>query len=45
MKDFIVVIALLILGIFIFGIIMGGDGSLRSASKILMESQIQAIGD
>ena len=46
MKNFIVVIALLILGVFIFGLIMGDeDTSLKSASRDLMQSQVAALGD
>ena len=46
MKDFIVVIALLILGAFIFMIILGGDdSSLKSASKRLMEAQVEGLSD
>ena len=46
MKDFIVVIALLVLGVFIFTLIMGDDeGSLKDATKDLMQAQVQALGD
>ena len=44
MKDFIVVIAFLILGAFIFGLILSDDsGSLKTATKGLMEAQVQAL--
>ena len=45
MKEFIVVMALVVLGVFIFYLILGDDsGSLKSASKGLMEAQVQALG-
>lgn len=45
MKDFIVVVALVMLGIFVAGLIISDDaGSLKTASKGLMEAQVQALG-
>lgn len=45
MKDFIVVIALIILGVTIAGFILSDDeGSLKSASGNFMEKQKQMLG-
>ena len=45
MKEFIVVIALVVLGVFIAGLILSDDSnSLKSATKDLMEAQVQALG-
>ena len=46
MKDFIVFLALTMLGIFIATLIWSDDeGSLKDATKNLMENQITALGD
>ena len=49
MKDFIVLISFIILGLFIAALILGtGDndsGSLKAASRGLMQSQIDKLGD
>lgn len=46
MKDFIVALAFLMLAVVVFALILGDDsGSLKSASKGLMEAQVKAIGD
>lgn len=45
MKDFIVVIALIILGCFIAVLIIGNGSSLKTASKGLMQKQIEILGD
>lgn len=45
MKDFIVLIALISLGIILFCILMLDDDSVKSASKGLMESQLGALSD
>ena len=45
MKDFIVVIALIGLGIFIFTLLMNDDDSVKSATKGLMEAQLGALSD
>lgn len=46
MKDFIVVIAMIILGVFIATLIISDDeGSLKSASERFMKGQVTALGD
>lgn len=46
MKDFIVVMAMIILGVFIAMLILSDDDdSLKTASKDLMKSQVDALGD
>ena len=46
LKDFIVVIAMIILGVFIATLIISDDeGSLKSASEKFMKGQVTALGD
>lgn len=46
MKDFIVMLGLLMLGIFIATLVWSdNEGSLKDATKDLMESQVNALGD
>lgn len=46
MKDFIVVMAMIILGVFIATLIISDDdGSLKSASERFMKGQVGALGD
>lgn len=46
MKDFIVLLAMIILGVFIAMLIISDDeGSLKSASEKFMKGQVQALSD
>ncbi len=44
MKDFIVLIAFIVLGCFIGALILGDNNSLKTSSKGFMQKQIEALG-